>query len=134
MDGSTASFWHYEDGIEDARPIEIESVHIDRTGAGNYEGVMGRQQYRDQARRRVKKLFGPGRPVLVQMPEGGDRLPHWTVFAWLHSKELDRGDGSHLVLVFYVPRDALLGNTIRSLVFRAMKGLHWEDHARDWWY
>jgi len=129
-DSSSAHFWYYEEGSE-GRPVQIDTLHVERTGAGYFCGRFTKKERLANVRKEAERLWGTGRPTIILEPEG-EEFPEWTVYAWLNSTEMKEGCGSHLFLIFFVPNEAFLSNTPRALVFQALRGIKWEEHAEDW--
>lgn len=118
-------------------PINLDSIHINRTYAGCLEGTPSPEESIAYAKERVNhRMFWDG-PVLVLAPEikvvgmgrhGEERrkLPQWCHTAWLTSwTPVKEGDGSHLVVIWFAEEPS-------CDVAPIIEKIDWEKHAEDW--
>lgn len=117
---------------EDGREIRIEMYHLTRTYGGLLEGRPPRDKMLTAVRERAVRLWGDCRPTVVREPSG-DKLPEWTVYAWLGSETLADGCGSHLFLIFFVDAMSALGSLPVDVCRDELRNVVWEEKAEDWW-
>lgn len=117
---------------DDHRTVRLDSFHVSRTYGGALEGLPKPEQVYESARKRLGRLWGDARPVLLRespVDENGF-LPSHICMAWLNSDALEDGVGSHLFLIWFTEIGA---EPIPILCMDALDGVEWDQHAKDWW-
>lgn len=108
-------------------PIQIDSIHIERTYGGVMEGRPSYDYIEKSARSKLERLFGTERPVLVLEPKGKDRLPRYQHICWLTGPALQDGHGSHLFVICWLDEPCSDVNVFLSK-------FQWAEKAQDFEY